>query len=137
MADIAKVKNIHVASKITYTYLFSVTIKTTAVLGEKFITSGTVVTKQDVNAAADQVVTDSVLVVVASGCTGRLVSKRGRHAENPPVHVRYCQVLNIQSRGETLDTTEAEGEINASVTYHPDQCLGSRKQEGYLGSTEP
>jgi hypothetical protein len=51
--------------------------------------------------------------------------------------VGYCQVLNSQSRGATLDTIEAEGEINASAAYYPDQCLGCSKQEGYLGSRKP
>jgi hypothetical protein len=76
-----------------------------------------------VNTAAD-------LVVVASRCTGRLVGKRRKNAKEPTVHLGYCQVLNIRSRGATLDTVEAEGEISVSVAYYPDQCLGCSKQEG-------
>jgi len=66
-----------------------------------------------------------------------LVGKRGIHAEEPPVHVGYCQLLNIRSRRAIFDRIEAEGEINASVSYYPDQCLGCSKQEGYLGSRKP
>lgn len=78
LVDIASVKNIHFVSKIQYSELFSFTIKITSVSTEKLITGGVVSIKQDVNTAAD-------LVVMAWGCTGKLVGKRGRHAEEPTV----------------------------------------------------
>jgi hypothetical protein len=83
-------------SKIQYNELISFTVKMAAVLAEIFLTGGAAVTKQDVSTAADLMATDALLVVVASGCTGKPVGERGRHAEEPPVHVGYCQVLNSQ-----------------------------------------
>jgi len=128
LVDIASVKNIQAVSKIQYTELFGFAIKITSVSAEKCIAGRFVVIKQDVNTATDR-------LVMALCCTGKL--RKGRHAQEPTVRVGNCQLLNIQSRGAALDTTEAEGETNASVAFHPRQCLGSSKQERYLGSTEP
>jgi len=90
LVDIANVKNIHVVNKIKYTELFSFAMNITSVLAENIITGRAMALKQDVNTAAN-------LVVMALRCTGKLVGKRGRHEEEPTVHVGYCQVLNILS----------------------------------------
>ena len=82
MVDTANVRNIQVVSKIQYTELFSFTVKITSVPADKLITGGAEVIKQDVNTAPD-------MVVMALGCTDKLVGKRGRHAEEPAVHVGY------------------------------------------------